>query len=135
MTREPRAPLAWILCLLGSLAALVGSGCSKGFDNAPVDASVARETLKKALESWKKGDRVDALQQANPPIFVIDMEWQSGAGLKDYEIVGAGEERDAHLVCQVKLTLRGPAGGRDAKKEQTYVISTAPNLTVSRKVF
>ena len=88
-----------------------------------------------ALESWKKGDKVDALQQATPPIYVIDMEWQGGASLKEYEIVGTGEEKDAHLVCKVKLTVRGPAGGKEVKKELTYVISTAPNITVSRKVF
>ncbi len=129
-----RIHLAWCLCVLGGLA-LAGSGCSSGFNNAPVDAALARETLQKAFESWKKGEQVDALQQASPPIYMIAMEdWRSGASLKDYEILGPGEEKDAHLVCQVKLTIRGP-GGKETKSQQTFMISTAPNLTVSRKVF
>ena len=86
------------------------------------------------LDSWKKGDPSTALQNASPPIYVIDQEWQSGGKLKDYEIVGAGEAKDAHLFCQVKLTVLG-ANGKEVKKEVTYIISTAPNLTVSRKVF
>jgi hypothetical protein len=99
-----------------------------------VNADKARETLRTALESWKKGEKVDALQGASPPIYVIDVEWQGGAGLKDYEIAGSGEEKDAHLYCPVKLTLREP-GGKEVKRDVTYVISTAPNLTVSRKMF
>jgi hypothetical protein len=124
-----------VLCLLGAMAALIASGCSKGFDNAPVDASMARECLQTAMESWKKGDKVDALQSANPPIYVIDMEWKNGNLLKDFEIVGQGEPKDAHLMCQVKLTLRASGTGKETKKEVTYIISTAPNITVSRKVF
>lgn len=127
-----RVSKIWLVCILGGV---IASGCSKGFDNAPVDVSLARETLQKALDSWKKGDKVDALQSATPPIYVIDMEWQGGSALKDYEIVGPGEAKDAHLMCQVKLTVRAPGSGKETKKEQTYVISTAPNLTVSRKVF
>jgi hypothetical protein len=125
----------WLVCILGALGGVIASGCSKGFDNAPVDVSLARETLQKAMDSWKHGDKVDALQSADPPIYVIDMEWQGGSSLKDYEIVGSGEAKDAHLMCQVKLTVRAPGTGKETKKELTYIISTAPNLTVSRKVF
>lgn len=122
-------------CIVGALVGAIASGCSRGFDNAPVDTSLARETLQKAMESWKKGDKVDALQSATPPIYVIDMEWQNGGALKDFEIVGQGEAKDAHLICPVKLTVRAPGGGKETKKEQLYIISTAPNLTVSRKMF
>jgi hypothetical protein len=125
----------WLVCILGLLGGVIALGCSRGFDNAPVDVALARETLQKALDSWKKGDKVDALQSANPPIYVIDMEWQGGSSLKEYEIVGPGEAKDAHLMCPVKLTTRAPGTGKETKKDLTYIISTAPNLTVSRKVF
>jgi len=118
-----------VLLLLLAFAA----GCT-GRRNAPVDAAKAREVLRTALDSWKKGDKADALQSASPPIYVIDPEWQGGAVLKDYQIVDDGKEMDAHLFSSVKLTLRG-SGGQEVKREVTYVISTAPNLTVSRKVF
>ncbi len=57
-----------------------------------------------------------------------------GAKLVNYEVVGDGEEKDAHLYCKVKLTVRG-LQGKDAQREVTFIISTAPNLTVSRKIF
>jgi hypothetical protein len=129
-----RAGFAWFLGLCCGLAALGGSGCSGGIRNAPVDAGKARETLRTALESWKKGDKADALQSASPPIYVIDAEWQGGAKLKDFQIVGDGEVKDAQLFCPVRLTVAGP-GGQDVKREVMYIISTAPNLTVSRKLF
>jgi hypothetical protein len=113
-------------------AGAAGPGCSPR--NAPVNAGLAQETLRKVLDSWKQGDKADALQKASPPIYVIDPEWQGGAVLKDYQVVGEGEEKDAHLFCQVKLTVRA-ANGRQATMQATYVISTAPNLTVSRKLF
>jgi hypothetical protein len=100
-----------------------------------VDAGKAREVLRTALESWKKGDKVDALQSSTPPIYIIgEQDWSTGARLKTYEIVGEGEEKDAHLFCSVRITLANPSG-KDSTQEVTYIISTAPNLTVSRKIF
>ena len=90
--------------------------------------------MRAALESWKKGDAVDALQSANPAIYVIDTEWQGGSKLVEYQISSNGEEKDAHLYCPVQLTVRDQ-NGRIGKRDVTYIISTAPKLTVSRKVF
>jgi hypothetical protein len=124
----------WLLSIAAAaLVAAAGAGCS-GPVNAPVDAQAARETLTAALDSWKRGEEVDALQKASPPIFVIDEEWRGGAILKDYRLLGDGEEKDANLYCQVVLTIR-TRGGADVTKEVIYIISTAPNRTVSRKVF
>lgn len=123
----------WLfLSAFGGMA--VGTGCSSGPVNTPVDAAKARDTLRAALDSWKKGDKVDGLQKATPPIYVIDPEWQGGAVLKDYKLVGDGKEMDANLFCTVSLTVR-PSGGSEATREVTYIVATAPNLTVSRKVF
>jgi hypothetical protein len=127
-TRRP------FLTLLPCLAGVLGAGCSSGPVHAPVDAGKAREVLTTALESWKKGDKIDALQAASPPVYVIDPEWQAGAKLLSYEVAGDGEEKDAHLFCPVRLTVRDPSG-REVKREVTFVVSTAPNLTVSRKLF
>jgi hypothetical protein len=121
-----------LLVLTG--AALAAAGCSSGPVHDPVDAAKARESLRTALESWKKGEAIEALQGASPPIYVIDAEWQSGMKLVSYQVLGDGEEKDAHLFCPVQLTLREP-GGREVKRSVTYIVSTAPNLTVSRKLF
>jgi hypothetical protein len=122
------------ILVLAAVLMAAALGCNSGPKNAPVNAGKARETLRAALESWKKGDKSDALQAASPPIYVIDNEWQQGAVLKGYEIVGDGEEKDAHLFAKVRLTVR-EAGGKDVTREVTYIVSTAPNLTVSRKLF
>lgn len=130
MTHTPLTRRAWLVAA-GGLAA---AGCSDGPRNAPVDTAKARDTLKAALESWKRGEKAEQLQSASPPIFVIDQEWQAGVALKDYKILGDGIEQDALLSCPVRLTTR-PAGGGDTTREVTFLVSTAPNLTVSRKVF
>lgn len=124
---------AWLTAAICAGVGIIALGCSSGPRNEPVDAARARETLRTAMESWKRGDKVDALQAGSPPIYVIDTEWQSGAVLKSYTIVGDGKEMDASLFCPVKITVRMP-GGQETTREVTYIISTAPNLTVSRKV-
>jgi hypothetical protein len=116
------------------LAVTSGVGCFGDPKNAPVNAERARETLRTALDSWKAGDKVDTLQSASPPVYVNDMDWKAGVKLKDYQVVSGGEEKDAHLFCPVKLTLLD-AGGQEGTREVIYIISTAPNLVVARKVF
>jgi hypothetical protein len=113
---------------------LMSAGCTRKIDNAPVAADKARDALQTALESWKKGEKIDTLQSARPPIYVIDTEWQSGVMLKDFKLVSDGEAKDAMLFCPVKLTIRD-IDGREVQREVTYMISTAPNVTVSRKIF
>lgn len=112
---------------------LAAAGCNRGPQNAPVAADKARQTLKAALESWQRGEKCDSLQSASPPIYVIDTEWQSGATLKEFQILG-DEEKDAHLFSNVKLTVLG-MNGQVSTREVTFIVSTAPNLTVSRKLF
>jgi hypothetical protein len=120
-----------LICFIGTIGLL--AGCSKS-KPAAVSPDKARETLKAALESWKKGDKVDALQSASPPIYVIDVEWQAGAVLKDFKLVNDGETKDAHLFCPVKITVRD-SSGKETQQEVIYVIATAPKLVVSRKMF
>jgi hypothetical protein len=121
------------LCRTGLVVGLcVLAGCQPA-PPAAVNAGKARDVLKTALDSWKKGEADTALQAATPPIYIIDPEWQGGVKLIDFEILG-DEEKDAHLFAQVKLTVRGP-GGKDGTRTVTFIVSTAPNLTVSRKIF
>jgi hypothetical protein len=126
------------LILAASAAAVIlatfAAGCSPGPRNTPVDSGKARDTLKAALESWKKGDPSNALEKGSPPIYVIDPDWQAGVKLTDYQILGDGEEKDAQLFARVRLVIRGP-DGKDAAREVTFMVATAPNLTVARKIF
>lgn len=121
---------------LWAAGGLIAAGCSGGGGprNAPVDEAKARDTLRSALDSWKRGEKVEQLQSASPPIYVIDPDWQSGAVLRDYQLVGEGTAMDANLSCPVRITVRVPGRG-ETTREVTFIVSTAPNLTVSRKVF
>ncbi len=81
------------------------SGCSGSSQASPVDAPLARESLKVALEHWKKGEDPKSLLSSVTPMTAQDYEWAAGAKLLDYEILDQGREEDANLRVQVKITL------------------------------
>jgi hypothetical protein len=111
------------------------TGCgSPVYQSAPVDPSMALDTLTRAMESWKEGEPVDALREETPPVVVQDFDWTGGMKLLNYEFIGEGEPVDANLIAQVKLTLEDKQGAQ-REKTVTYVVSTAPALTVFRDIF
>jgi len=115
-----------------SASAILCQGCGGGPGRAaPVDSPRAREALRTALESWKKGEPPATLKSASPSIVVQDLDWMGGSKLVDYEITGEGKFDDANLRIPVKLTLKSPAG-KDVKKGVSYVVGTDPVLTVFR---
>lgn len=108
-------------------------GCSRQQHAAPVNAELARKSLRSALDSWKKGDELGALRKSSPSITVQDMDWKSGYRLLAYEIQGDGATRDANLHCPVKLTLQDP-DGREVSREVVYIVGTDPVITVFREM-
>jgi hypothetical protein len=108
------------------------SGCSGGPRAAAVDPARAREALHTPLESWKKGDKIEALKSGSPPIVAQDFDWMAGHRLVAYEVSGEGKDDDANLRIPVRLTVR-TAQGKDVKKSVSYVIGTSPALTVFRE--
>lgn len=125
---------SWIaLCVLA--ATCVAPGCSEGPARASdVDAPRAREALKTALESWKKGESPATLKAASPTIVVQDLDWEAGAALADFEVKGEGKADTANLRIPVALTLRD-AKGKESRKSVTYVVGTSPTITVFREIF
>jgi hypothetical protein len=116
------------------LVCVLSAGCgAKGPKRADsVDPARARETLRTVLESWTKGEKPTALQNRNPAITVVDMDWETGYRLLGYQVVGNGKGDDANLRCPVKLRLQSPQG-TDVQKNVTYVVGTSPVLTVARE--
>ena len=49
---------------------------------------------------------------------VQDFEWQGGAKLIDYQVLGEGQERDANLSVKVKLTLVGNRQGQEHRENR-----------------
>jgi hypothetical protein len=135
ISRDSRLPV-WGTAKKGAaqcvvLAALLFTGCTGPHNAAPVDPARAHEALKTALESWKKGDAVAALQTQSPSITVQDFDWMGGARLVEYEVDGDGKAMEANLYVPVKLTLR-TADGKELRKKVNYVVGTSPILTVFR---
>src|SRR4051794_40522337 len=123
--RFERARFAVLLLLASApLAGCGGSGAA-----APVDPPRAREALRVAMESWKKGEKIDALRSGSPPIVAQDFDWMGGHRLLAYEVKGDGKDDDANLRIPVRLTIRSPQG-KELSKDVSYVVGTSPTLTV-----
>lgn len=110
---------------------LLSAACSAGVQPAVVNTELARQTLHNVLASWKQGESPDQWRKRDPEVVVQDMDWMGGAKLLSYELIGAGEARDANLHCQVKLTLK-KANGESVNRTVTYVVGTDPVCTVMR---
>jgi len=125
-----------VVTAIGMLAAMFATGCSGSSTSHPVDPPKAREALKAALDSWKKGDAPKALQSSATPITVQDLDWLGGFTLVGYEIMNEGNSLDANLSVPVKLTLSGgPARKKTHDKNVHYLVSTSPATTVFRDMF
>jgi len=111
------------------LVALSTAGCAAGVAN-PVDPDRARVALKTALDHWKSGGDPLSMPGSATPMTVQDLDWQSGARLVDYQILGDGEPADANLRVKVKLTLAGKS--KPAEKTVSYLVTTSPAVTVFR---
>ncbi len=117
------------------LCSLLLTGCGSGpYQSAPVDADLARETLTSVMESWKNGETVESLKEDMPPIVVQDFDWAGGMKLLDYEVLDDGKPESANLIARVKLSLEDREGTK-SEKTVTYVVGTAPVLTVFRDLF
>lgn len=114
-------------------AAPLLSGCSGGDPaSSPVDGPRALEVLTTTLDAWKKGQPIDRLKSATPPILAQDADWMGGSKLLSYQVDGEGTKNDLSLRVPVKLTLKPPQGS-EVKKTVYYAVGTSPTLTVFRE--
>jgi hypothetical protein len=126
--------LAVVAAGLGVLLALMLPGCSRSSHPGAVNGSLARESLKVALEHWKKGEDPKSLLTSATPMTAQDYEWASGAKLLDYQFLDDGREEDANLRVQVKITLAQEGKGKAVEKKASYVVGTSPTVTVFRDI-
>jgi hypothetical protein len=122
-----------IKCVTLMLLAIGAEGCAPS-KAAPVNAELARASLRTALEGWKSGDRPDQMQSRSPSIVVQDVDWEAGNTLVEYDVAGDGKDDDANLRCPVTLTVKERTG-REVKKRVRYVVGTSPVITVFREMF
>jgi hypothetical protein len=125
----------WVaVACLGVLSIIMLSGCSGSSHASAVNASLARESLKAALEQWKRGEDPGSLMSSATPMTAQDFEWAAGAKLLDYEILGDGKEEAANLRVSVKITLSTDGKKKGVSKTASYVVGTSPSVTVFRDV-
>jgi hypothetical protein len=105
------------------------SGCSEVPQAA--DADAARVALHSALDAWQRGDSFDSLGSAQPPIYVTDWKWRSGAKLARYEINTGDRALGADLRCPVQLWI-DKGKGKPVREIAEYNVTTHPALTVAR---
>lgn len=119
--------LAWILTC-GCLA-----GCSdRGVKT--VDADGARQALRTALETWKKGGPIESLKEQSPSIVAQDLDWESGAKLVGFNVLDDGKDEAISLRIPVELTIQDKTG-KEVKKKVKYMVGTSPMITVFREIF
>jgi hypothetical protein len=97
--------LVLLLACVGLLATLFLAGCSGSSQAHAVSPSLARQSLKTALEQWKKGEGPRYLATSSTPMTIQDFDWLPGAKLVEDEFLGDRNPQDANLSIQVKLTL------------------------------
>jgi hypothetical protein len=102
-------------------------GCGGGSLPPPSDPEQARQVLISTLDAWKRGERPGA-----GGVRVLDRDWESGRGLIDFEITGAGEPLGLALRCPVTLTLRDEKG-KPRSKRVVYTVSTGTDAVVARQ--
>jgi len=119
----------------GTILMLAAAGCGSGPpQSAPVNPSIARDTLTAAMDTWKFGETPESMKDLTPAVIVQDQDWTSGLKLVDYEVVDASKEVNANLYAKVKLSLEDDKGAK-SEKTVTYVVGTSPVLTVFRDTF
>jgi hypothetical protein len=119
-----------LFCLLLTLSLFASPGCGK-IRKPRADPEVARDTLRVALDAWKKSEPAESLQDRSPPILVADHEWKGGFELVDFKMA-KDQLFGSDLRCQVKLSLRNPKG-KTMEKQATYSVGTNNALTVVRE--
>ncbi|HRE98963.1 MAG TPA: hypothetical protein PLI18_00510 [Pirellulaceae bacterium] len=121
---------ALAILLLGTVAAI---GCGgRGADAYPLDQPQAEAALRAWLDHWKSGKSPDGLNDVRPGLVVGDVDWNSGAKLKDYTIAETGFSDGTNWHIAVTLELER-SGASAEKSEITYVVGTSPVETIFRK--
>ena len=110
--------------VIALLVAVNAAGCGGSSTTYTPTTETAKETLNRALTSWQKGEKSDALEKASPAIHVGDSQWQDGKALESFEILA--EEPvpgPSNKMFSVNIKLKG---GKSAAKTKYIVAGRDP---------
>jgi hypothetical protein len=122
-----KGPRLWMAYGLMAMCLL---GCSKaGYQDYIPGEDTAREALTTALDSWKNGNRIGAIDNSSMHIDVVDSNWQAGQKLYSYEITGAESGNGPD-----RFSVRMVFGNQKKEQEVRYVVlGKQPRLWVYRE--
>ncbi len=127
----PSKPAPRMLAL-GALLFATIAGCGSDPGLKPTDAD--QKGLASVLESWKKGETLEELKKAKPPISVSDPDWSAGKKLVGYRFLEERKGKNPARRIPIELEIKGDTG-KATKKTVRYAVSITPTLTVVREVF
>jgi hypothetical protein len=105
------------------------AGCGAGA-KLSLDENLARESFRAALESWKKGEKPEALQERSLAIIMTDPDWGAGRRLVSYTVRDKEFNDGYNLHCTVELVFAGNGDG--IRRVVTYIVGTSPVITIFR---
>ncbi len=120
--------------VLAAAVMMILSGCESIPAPPPPDLDAARQALERALTSWQKGETLEGMEKASPPIKVSEPKWESGTKLTKFELQGPGTPKGGQQAFEVMLWLTN-AKGKETKEKVEYRVSTNPVETVTRLIF
>jgi hypothetical protein len=120
--------------VLAASVLIVLSGCESIPAPPPPDVDAAKQTLERALTSWQKGETLEGMEKASPPMKVSDPKWETGNKLTKFELQGPGTPKGGQQTFEVMLWVTN-AKGKETKEKVEYRVSTNPVETVSRLIF
>ena len=109
---------------------VVALGCQNSALPPQANPDEAREALKTALESWKKGGNArDELAGGKPPIYFNDPRCSPDVRLVDFKIDESHGQYGQSVRLSVVLSIRSKDGGVEEKKA-SYLVDTSPAIVI-----
>ncbi len=122
------SPASWTICLALLLAT---AGCG-GRSYSPTNPTLARESLRIALNHWNAGGKPGDLAERSPPIVVGDEDWEAGKLLVRFDILEDERDDGANLHVPVRLVV----ADRERSEREivvTYIVGTSPVVSIFRQ--
>lgn len=104
-------------------------GCDQKRVDHPLDSTLARSSVEKALQAWVDGKSPKDLQ---PGIIVGDPAWNEGRKLASFEVIAKEEASDgSNLYISVNRKFsEGEESSDAADAKVTYIVGTSPVVTI-----
>ncbi len=118
------------LIVLTILTAMSGCGPKSG-SPYKLDRTVAFDSMKLFLETWRDNGSLAVLKDRTPSIVGKDADWSKGVKLLSFTIPSDGEDDGTNLLLDVQLNLETSTGEK-RQKTIRYIIGTEPVVSIFR---